>query len=104
MTIQMNIPDDIAQRLSAHNKDLSQAAFEWMVAEAYREEILTHEEVRRAMGYQTPMEVDGFLKEHQVWLEYTIDDFDRETEISQQLWEKRQEEWATGDSARIPTR
>ena len=94
MTIHFDIPEDIAQHLSANGKDIARVAFELMVAEAYREEILTHEEVRRAMGYQTPMEVDGFLKEHQVGLEYTMEDFDREAEISQQLWKKRQEELA----------
>jgi len=94
MTIHVNIPEDMAQQLSTEGKDISRVAFELMVAEAYREEILTHEEVRWAMGYQTPMEVDGFLKEHQVWLEYTIEDVEREVEVSRRLREKRRQELA----------
>ena len=94
MTIQMNIPEDIAQHLSVNGKDLAQVAFELMVAEAYHEEILTHEEILQVMRYQTPMEVDGFLKKHQVWLEYTVEDFEREIEASRQLREKRRQELA----------
>jgi len=94
MTIHVNLPEDIAQRLRAHGKDLSQVTLELMVAEAYREEILTHEEVRQVMGYQTPMEVDSFLKQHQVWLEYTVEDFEREVEASRQRREKRRQELA----------
>jgi hypothetical protein len=92
MTIHFDIPEDIAQHLSANGKDIARVAFELMVAEAYREEILTHEEVRRAMGYQTPMEVDGFLKEHQVWLEYTAEDVEREVAMSQELRRKHREQ------------
>ena len=42
------------------------------------------------------MEVDGFLKEHQVWLEYTIEDFDHELEVGRQLREKRRQELSRG--------
>jgi hypothetical protein len=94
MTVHLEIPDDVAQRLSAAGKDLPRVAFELILAEAYREEILTHEEVRQAMGYQTPMEVDGFLKKHQVWLEYTVEDFEREIEGSRQARERRRQELA----------
>src|SRR3954447_17205594 len=41
-----------------------------------------------------PMEVDGFLKKHQVWLEYTVEDYEREIESSRQLREKRRQELA----------
>jgi hypothetical protein len=30
--------------------------------------------MRRLLGYSTPYELDGFLKAHDVWADYTIDD------------------------------
>jgi hypothetical protein len=38
--------------------------------------------------------VDGFLKKHQVWLEYTVEDFEREIEGSRQARERRRQELA----------
>jgi Uncharacterised protein family (UPF0175) len=94
MTIHLDIPEDIAQYLTADGKDISRVALELMLAEAYREEKLTNEQIRRLLGFQTRMELDGFLKEHQVWLEYTMEDFEREAGIIENLQQKRKDELA----------
>ena len=95
MTIQLNIPDDIAAVLAAKGEDdLSRAALEALALEGYRSRKLTQAQVRRLLGYETRMEVDGFLKEHRVYLEYTVEDLEREAAISDRLWAKRQEELA----------
>jgi hypothetical protein len=39
-------------------------------------------------------DLDGFLKKHQVWLEYSIDDFERERALSEKLWQRRQTQLA----------
>jgi hypothetical protein len=39
-------------------------------------------------------ELDGFLKQREVWLEYTTDDLRREVEFGERLWKKRQEDLA----------
>jgi hypothetical protein len=39
-------------------------------------------------------ELDGFLKEHGVFLDYSIEDYKRECEEGEPLWQKRQGELA----------
>jgi hypothetical protein len=39
-------------------------------------------------------DLDGFLKQREVWLEYPMDDLQRQLEAGEQLWKKRQEELA----------
>jgi Uncharacterised protein family (UPF0175) len=94
MTIHFDIPDDVAQNLAADGRDISRAALEAFGVEEYRAGRLTQSQLRRLLGYETRMEVDGFLKEHQVWLEYTMEDLERESQIGDQLWNRRQEELA----------
>ena len=44
-------------------------------------------------------ELDGFLNRHAVFLDYSIEDYERELEIGERLWQKRQAELdAKGDS------
>jgi Uncharacterised protein family (UPF0175) len=38
---------------------------------------LSEEQVRRLLGYETRLEVHGFLKEHSVYLRYTVEDLER---------------------------
>jgi hypothetical protein len=52
-------------------------------------------QVRRMLGFQTRMEVDGFLKDHGVNLEYTVEDLDREAVSTRPIWERRQAELAS---------
>jgi Uncharacterised protein family (UPF0175) len=98
MTIQLEIPEDIAQRLAAQGEDVSRAAVEAFGLEEYRGGRLTEDELRRVLGYQTRMEVEGFLKQHQVWLEFSAEDFERETEIIEKLHQKRREEKIAGQA------
>ena len=92
MTISLNLPEDVVRHLTAHGEDLTRTALEALALEGYRSGKLTQAQVRRLLGYQTRMEVDGFLKEHGVYLEYTIEDLDREAAVSHRLREQRQQE------------
>ena len=93
MTIHINLPEDIARDL-ATNEDLSRAVLEAVALEGYRSGKLTQAQVRRLLGYETRLEVDGFLKAHAIYLEYTEEDLERETALSDRLWKKRQDELA----------
>ena len=53
-------------------------ALELIAAEAYRQDRITKQELRRLMGIETSYELDGFLKAHDIWIEYTAEDADRE--------------------------
>jgi hypothetical protein len=46
------------------------------------------------------MEVDGFLKQHGVYLEYTLEHLDRESALGDKLWQKRQDELTREDEQR----
>ena len=86
MQITLELPEDIAQRLEAQWKDLSRAALESLALEAYRSGVLTAAQLRRLLGFQTRMEVDAFLKQHDVF-DYTLTDLERDRETLRQLRE-----------------
>ena len=76
MTVQM--PDDVAQRLCAAGGDLSRRALEALVAEEYKQGHLTKPDLRRLLGLETGDQIDTFLKAHDVWIDYTIEDLENE--------------------------
>jgi len=92
MEITLQLPEDVAQHLADRWKDVPRAALESLALEGYRSGALTQSQVRRLLGFQTRMEVDGFLKEHGAYLEYTLEDLDREAEGSRRVWEQRRAE------------
>jgi hypothetical protein len=89
MQITLELPEDIAQHLSAQWRDLPRAALESLVAEAYRADLLTAEQVRLLLGYPTRMWVDEFLKQHEIY-DYTLEDFEQDREALRQLREREQ--------------
>ena len=78
MELTLHIPDDVAQRLSASRSDLSRRALEAFSLEEYKAGRLTEAQLQQLLGFQTRDALDGFLKAHEVWLNYTIDDLERE--------------------------
>jgi hypothetical protein len=86
MELTVHIPDDIAQRLGdAGNRDLSRRALEALLAEECRLGHLNKPDLRRLLGFETSDEIDGFLKAHSVYEEYTMEDFEREREALKSL-------------------
>ena len=86
MELTVHIPDDIAERLGdGGNDDLSRRALEALLAEEYRLGHLNKPDLRRLLEFETGYEIDGFLKAHNVYAEYTLDDFERERETLKSL-------------------
>lgn len=85
MDLNLVIPDDLADRLSASGADLSRRALEAFALEEYKNERISKAELRRLLGIQSRYELDGFLKAHGVWIEYGIEDFRREQEALDRL-------------------
>lgn len=77
MNLTVHIPDEIAGRLSA-GSDLSHRALEALLADEYRHDRITKPELQQLLGIETSYELDGFLKAHDVWIEYTREDAERE--------------------------
>jgi len=85
MEVTVQIPDDIARRMTADGGDLSRRTLEALVAEEYRQGHLHKPDLRRLLGFQTSYEIDGFLKSHNVFDEYTLEDFERERQALKEL-------------------
>jgi hypothetical protein len=85
MNLTVHIPDEIAGRLSAGGGDLSRRALEALLAEEYKHDRLTKPELQQLLGIETSYELDGFLKAHDVWIEYTREDAERERASLQHL-------------------
>lgn len=79
------LPDELSAALAGPGQDLSRAAFEALALAAYRERKITTAQLRSLLGYETRLEVDAFLKEHGVELEYTLEDLERDRETHRQL-------------------
>ena len=75
----LNVPDDLAQRLDGAG-DLSRRALEGFALEEYKASRISKAELRRLLGFETRYELDGFLKAHQVRANVTIDDLRRDVQ------------------------
>ena len=84
MQITIELPEDIAEGLESKWKDLPRAALESLALEAYRSRALTAAQLRRLLGFRTRMEVDAFLKEHEIF-DYSAADFEQDRETLRQL-------------------
>lgn len=83
MTVQ--IPDDLVKQLTAAGGDLSRRALEALAAEEYRRDRLTKPELQRLLGIETGFQLDEFLKAHDLWIEYTMEDAERERKSLERL-------------------
>lgn len=77
MDVTVQIPDDLAIRMGS---DLSRRALEALAAEEYKRGLLTKPDLRRLLGFETGHQIDEFLKDHEVFEDYTLEDLERERE------------------------
>ena len=84
MQITIELPDDIAQGLESRWKDLPRAALESLALEAYRSRALTAAQLRRLLGFATLLQVDAFLKQHEIY-DFSVEDFEQDRGTLRQL-------------------
>jgi hypothetical protein len=89
MEITLSVPEDIAHGLESKWKDVPRAALESLALEGYRSGALTARQVRRLLGFGTRYELDGFLKQHGVYLNYSVKDLEQEAEASRRFSSRR---------------
>ena len=77
--ITLQLPEEIARQLGTKWRDLPRAALVSLVAEAYRAELLSAEQVRQALGFDTRFQVEEFLKQHELY-GYTLADLQTDRE------------------------
>ena len=90
MQITLELPDEIASQFGA-GKDLSRTALEGLVTEGCRTHRLSDHQAAELLGLSR-YELDGFLKAHGVYLDYSLEDLDRETGTGERLWQERSPE------------
>ncbi len=78
MNLTVTLPDDIATRLAADGAGLARRALEAFALDGYRSGRLTRPKLRRALGFGTRVELDGFLKQHGVDESITIEEFEHQ--------------------------
>jgi hypothetical protein len=78
MNVTLRIPDDLVQRLSVGGDDISRRALEAFALDEYRAGRLTRPELRRLLGFETRVELDGFLKQRGIDESMTIAEFERD--------------------------
>jgi len=79
MEITLNIPDDLAAKLTP-GQDLSRAVLEAFGLEAYRQRRISGYQLQLVLGLESRWDVDAFLKEHKVE-KYTVEDLEEDWAI-----------------------
>lgn len=91
MQITVTLPDDMAAPLVPQGQEPARAALEALALEAYRQRRITGYQLRTLLGISSRYELDGFLKQHEVF-DYTVDDFDHDLATIRELNDKRKSE------------
>ncbi len=85
MEVTVQIPDEIASRVTAAGDDLSRRTLENFALEEFREGRITKVELRKMLGLER-IELDGFLNSHSVPYDgYTLEEINQQVEALPQL-------------------
>ena len=85
MEVTVQIPDDIANRVTASGVDLSRRTLENFALEEFRAERITKVKLRKMLGLER-IELDGFLNSHGLPYDgYTLEEVNRQLEALRQL-------------------
>jgi Uncharacterised protein family (UPF0175) len=82
--VTVRIPDDLARRLGTGDA-VERRVLEALALDELKLGHLTKPELRRLLGFGTRAKLDEFLKAHDVYEPYTLDDLDRERRDLQRL-------------------
>ncbi len=77
--ITLRVPDELARHLGKAG-EIERRVLEALALEEFKLGHLTKPELRRLLGFGTRMKLDEFLKAHDVYEPYTLDDLERERE------------------------
>ena len=74
MQITVRLPDDLAQ-----HPNPAREALEALAIEGYRSGALSAYQIRLLLGFETRYELDGFLKDREVWDHaYAVEDLEKD--------------------------
>ena len=72
--------------LAVPGQDISRSAFEAIALDAYRERKIATAQLRRLLGFESGYDLDGFLKQHEVWLEYGWEELEKRSGDASAPW------------------
>jgi hypothetical protein len=85
MEVTIQVPEVIAHRLQEKwGQDVPRHVLESVALEGFRERILTTEELRQLLGFETKFDVHAFLKAHDIPF-YTLAELEHDRETSARL-------------------
>ena len=84
MQVTVELPDDVARQLREKQPDLSRAVLEAIAIEAVRESTITSGKAAEMLGLSRDA-MDGILKRAGIYLDYTLDDLQRDRETHRAL-------------------
>lgn len=87
MEVTINLPEDVANSFLANGETIEREVLEATALEGYREGKLSHAQVGRMLGLSR-FETDEFLKEHNVPLNYSIEDLEQDRQTLDKLLSK----------------
>lgn len=67
------------------DQDQTRLALESLALEAYRSQTLSEEQIRQLLGFESRFDVHAFLKEHDVYMDYTREDLKQDIQASESL-------------------
>jgi Uncharacterised protein family (UPF0175) len=82
MQVQLEIPEDLARQLADDPDGVTHAALEAVALEGVRSAKFTVSQARLLLGIGSRYEMDGFLKAHGVFLDLTLDDVRKDSEVA----------------------
>jgi len=85
MQITIDLPQDIEQRLQTHLDTLSRHALEAIAVEAYKSRLITTAEVQRMLQLPSHLAADAFLKQHEAYIPYTLEDIQQDIQAIEQI-------------------
>jgi hypothetical protein len=85
MDLTVQIPDEVASRMSASGDDLSRRALEALALEEFKSGRISGADLRRLLGFGTRYRLDEFLRSHGVYEDYTMEDFEKDRDALKQL-------------------
>ena len=84
MQVTVELPDEIALRLAERQPDLSRAVLEATAIEAVRDGVISAGKAAEMLGVSRDT-MDGILKRAEVYLDYTLEDLERDRETHRRL-------------------
>ena len=75
--VNINLPDEVAKKLSEGGEDLTRVALEGVAIKGYTEGKLSHAQIQELLGFRSRFETDQFLKDANI----SFPGYDLDTDI-----------------------